>query len=188
MPHIGPTFLFHGGEENTSPEMFSSLPTSLWPRQEEKGSGRNLGPPFMVQHQLSLPGCLPCLPHTALWGLLQHGRCFTCACYRLFHTWVPQSGMPCTSPTWKTLSGPNSNHILPSFPIPLRMTYSFLLLCGQNTVIALYNSVTVLGITQSNYLLSCTKKKIYIIHRPQAPRAGTMGVLHAFYAWCSLQV
>lgn len=75
------------------------------------------------------------------------------------HTRGPQSGMPCTSPTWKILSGPNSYHILPSFPTPLRVTYSLLLLRGQNTVIALYTSVTVLSITQSNDLLSCTKKK-----------------------------
>ena len=34
-----------------------------------------------------------------------------------------------------------------------------LLPCGQNTVIVLYTSVTVLSITQSNDLLSCTKKK-----------------------------
>lgn len=85
-PHISPMFLFHGGEENTLPAMFSSLPTSLWTRQEEKGSGRSLGPPFMVQHQLSLSGCLPCLPDTALGGFLQHGWCFACACYRLSHT------------------------------------------------------------------------------------------------------
>ena len=168
MPHISPMFLFHGGEENTLPAMFSSLPTSLWTRQEEKGSGRNLGPPFMVQHRLSLPGCLPCLPHPALGGFLQHSWRFTRAGYRLFHTRGPQSGMPCTSPTWKILSGPNSNHILPSFPTPLRVTYSLLLLCGQNTVIALNTSVTVLSITQSNDLLSCTKKTsiLSIDYRP----------------------
>ena len=68
-------------------------------------------------------------------------------------------GCPAPLPPGKFCQDPTPIISCHPSPFPWGWPTGLLLLCGQNTVIVLYTSVTVLSITQSNDLLSCTKKK-----------------------------